>query len=445
MTAQWYCRLGGREVGPLSSQQLLAMSHKGQISPDTPVRQGETGSWVAARSVKGLFSETPKKAATRPPVAKPLATPPPVPAAPVVPDAVVPPPIQPGVPTPPPVRKETPEIRILTDAEPDRPAASARKPYQEYRRQAKQKRDLYVVGGLISVVIVLGAAALYVVLFPPYKSQPAETKPPAEVAVEEPKPAKTPKAEPHETPAKATEQPPMVKWYDATKFWARQVEPAVKTRILSATIVELSAKDAADAAEKAAEKPKSKYLLIRLQTVNYGQTAKVEWPSWNASSAGAGSEPDRVALTDDTGKVYPQIDVKTLPVGDGGGSRLIGKNEWVEDLLAFEAPADGIKFLRLKPPASVFGKRGEFGFEIPKSMIRQGQTPEASSPPKENGQAAELPAKAAPPEPAGEKLDEGQQEFRALQKDIQKTEVKSDLDGAKEESPPPKEKESPKE
>ena len=40
MADEWYCEIAGREIGPLSSEQLRAMAVKGQILPNDCVRQG---------------------------------------------------------------------------------------------------------------------------------------------------------------------------------------------------------------------------------------------------------------------------------------------------------------------------------------------------------------------------------------------------------------------
>ena len=59
MADEWYCEIAGREIGPLSSEQLRAMAARGQILPNDCVRQGAQGSWVLARQVKGLLSTAP--------------------------------------------------------------------------------------------------------------------------------------------------------------------------------------------------------------------------------------------------------------------------------------------------------------------------------------------------------------------------------------------------
>lgn len=58
-TVQWDCKIAGREVGPLSSQQVVEMARTGQLRPDDLVRKGSAGQWVEARRIKGLaFAET---------------------------------------------------------------------------------------------------------------------------------------------------------------------------------------------------------------------------------------------------------------------------------------------------------------------------------------------------------------------------------------------------
>ncbi len=55
MADEWYCEIAGREIGPLSPEQLRAMAVKGQIVSSDCVRQGSQGAWILARQVKGLL------------------------------------------------------------------------------------------------------------------------------------------------------------------------------------------------------------------------------------------------------------------------------------------------------------------------------------------------------------------------------------------------------
>ncbi len=55
MAKDWYCRIAGEELGPFSASQLRALAAEGRLSPGDPLRQGDSGVWVPAASVKGLF------------------------------------------------------------------------------------------------------------------------------------------------------------------------------------------------------------------------------------------------------------------------------------------------------------------------------------------------------------------------------------------------------
>jgi len=78
MSADWFCKIGEKKVGPLNGQQLKTIVAKGQLKPEHLVRRGSEGPWVPAGRIKGLFVEGPTGTAqpqgkTRPPAtAKPL-------------------------------------------------------------------------------------------------------------------------------------------------------------------------------------------------------------------------------------------------------------------------------------------------------------------------------------------------------------------------------------
>jgi hypothetical protein len=57
MSADWFCKVGDKQLGPLTSQQLKAMVAKGKLRPDYPLRRGSEGPWVPAGRVKGLFPD----------------------------------------------------------------------------------------------------------------------------------------------------------------------------------------------------------------------------------------------------------------------------------------------------------------------------------------------------------------------------------------------------
>jgi hypothetical protein len=56
--SQWFYKLMGEEIGPITSAALKSLATAGTIDRDTFVRRG-TSKWVLAVSVKGLFSPAP--------------------------------------------------------------------------------------------------------------------------------------------------------------------------------------------------------------------------------------------------------------------------------------------------------------------------------------------------------------------------------------------------
>lgn len=55
MSGNWYCIAFGIELGPMSQADLARLASRGELSPDSQVREGAAGAWVAARTVAGLF------------------------------------------------------------------------------------------------------------------------------------------------------------------------------------------------------------------------------------------------------------------------------------------------------------------------------------------------------------------------------------------------------
>lgn len=53
MGEQWYCKIVGQEVGPVTSEDLVAMLASGQIDTDDPVRAGTAGAWRPVKEVLG--------------------------------------------------------------------------------------------------------------------------------------------------------------------------------------------------------------------------------------------------------------------------------------------------------------------------------------------------------------------------------------------------------
>ena len=69
MAAQWFAKVCGEVLGPMSPAQLRELARRGAIQPDTSVRKGTDGNWVLAERVKGLFTAPEMRVASAPPSA----------------------------------------------------------------------------------------------------------------------------------------------------------------------------------------------------------------------------------------------------------------------------------------------------------------------------------------------------------------------------------------
>lgn len=56
--AEWFYAQRGVMYGPVTSIDLRAAAHLGFLGPEDLVRRSDRGTWVAARSIRGLFKET---------------------------------------------------------------------------------------------------------------------------------------------------------------------------------------------------------------------------------------------------------------------------------------------------------------------------------------------------------------------------------------------------
>ncbi|MCH8921866.1 MAG: DUF1559 domain-containing protein [Planctomycetes bacterium] len=57
MAANWFLRIDGQSVGPFSAGQLKQKAKSGELAQDGIVRKGESGSWLLASKVEGLFPQ----------------------------------------------------------------------------------------------------------------------------------------------------------------------------------------------------------------------------------------------------------------------------------------------------------------------------------------------------------------------------------------------------
>src|SRR5262245_4236327 len=57
MASDYYCRINGKDLGPVSAKHLRYLAAFGKLSPDDLVRKEGTDEWVRAGSLEGLFAE----------------------------------------------------------------------------------------------------------------------------------------------------------------------------------------------------------------------------------------------------------------------------------------------------------------------------------------------------------------------------------------------------
>jgi uncharacterized tellurite resistance protein B-like protein len=60
MGHSWYCQVDGRDIGPISAQELRKLAATAQLRPTDLVRRDPTANWSAASRVKGLFDTPPQ-------------------------------------------------------------------------------------------------------------------------------------------------------------------------------------------------------------------------------------------------------------------------------------------------------------------------------------------------------------------------------------------------
>ena len=59
MADDWFVKIDNKvESGPISSDTLKQLALEGRIKPDTPLKKGPSGNWIAAGSIKGLAFPT---------------------------------------------------------------------------------------------------------------------------------------------------------------------------------------------------------------------------------------------------------------------------------------------------------------------------------------------------------------------------------------------------
>ncbi len=409
MTAEWYCEIAGREVGPLSPQQLKAMAERGQILPDDGVRRGTQGEWVLARQINGLIptSDLP------PPVVGP-----PVPEVEQPQNGPQPPPAPPPVVRP--KAAEVPDagsIRIVTDP--------PRIKHAPVLPRVKRQRDQQVkmVGALLVSILVLAVVAIYMLTGgdggkhglgkladrtvptapkapqkrgpkkPVYQSpetleklegiisfdEPAEKKRksiadilgmeaekpndrPEEQETEEliEKQTELPIEKQTESPAEEPDVKPNNKNPLLDHEWIDASTSAAVVRFISVRIVSAEVVPSLDGA--AGSSPR---MIITVELRN-GGGRDVDFEGWSR-----GGVAHDAKLFDDAGNVYRPKSVGRAAMPGRGPPMSIAAGRAAREVLAFESPPDEAEYVLIELPAAAFGMDATVRLKIPAEMITE--------------------------------------------------------------------------
>jgi hypothetical protein len=358
MSADWFCKAGGKEVGPFTSQQLKAMVAKGKLKAHYPIRRGSEGPWVPAGRVKGLFPEgaaedakaarpaksgTPSqqaagaakaaKSAGSPKVAKAL---PAAEAAPTPPSADLPVEVSGSG-----GHGKHPAFNIdQFNVDAQLPLMTSRKSSGvPAMKQAERKKAnmilLGVIGGGLLVITIIFTVAILKGAFS--KSEPEKA-------------AKTGEAEEGKTGEKKTD--------DTKKDEAKWIEvgnAARKGNIL--LTVKTPTRGGPPPGSTAEGEDLLTFAVTAKHTKTKGEGEDVEMKVDGFKKA--------VSLKDDanaTLKFFGEVvadDAKSIKPGEKA----------VQFQLVFEAPAKKPKFLHLELPWSVFGEQEMAGFNVPSTKI----------------------------------------------------------------------------
>ena len=68
--SNWIAIINGKEIGPLSSDELRALAKNGRLSSTDKIRKDDSVTWNNASRIKGLFDGEPKSKSISPPVQK---------------------------------------------------------------------------------------------------------------------------------------------------------------------------------------------------------------------------------------------------------------------------------------------------------------------------------------------------------------------------------------
>jgi hypothetical protein len=389
---EWFCEIAGREIGPLSAQQLRAMAGKGQILPSDCVRRGAQGAWVLARQVKGLLPPpamplvSPLRAPTEGRSGERQSTASPLPLGEgqgvrVVGQVGN---LSQGGPHPNPLPKgegtgdedigSVPEMFVpepATDApgafsfDIDRASIASEFRAQrnvgipvlsDLKRRQRQDRKKALIGLLAAGLVALLAASLIL-------SLRTNDQEPGKTGIENvAREARAEKAAP-----KATENSPRESAVGADKRAAKPASVAnwVDASTSPAVVGDVSVKIALVAkAPSHSGRADEGWLLIAVEVRNLGATRKVDFAGWTRDGIAQGAR-----LTDNFGNPYRPKPIGRVSVAGQGPPMSIYPNKSGREVLAFEPPIEKVEFLRLELSAVAFGNEDVVRLRIPAKMI----------------------------------------------------------------------------
>jgi hypothetical protein len=355
MVADWFCKIGGKEVGPLSGQQLKDLVTQGRLLPEHPIRRGGDGPWVPAGRVKGLFpagqapaSHSGRRAApAAPPVAKPIIVPA-AKTAPAPPPADLPAELSVGG-----HGKAHPKYNVDQfdiDVEPVMVSHRRTRGTPGLKKAEQQKLTMILT-------IATGAAlVLAVIIFVIAYANGLLSSRSGETAKNEEAKTEQPVAEKKTEASKTAEEKPKPEakedetWTDSSKPITRGGAEVKLGATTKGAPPENAKLEGAEGAKEA--------LVVNLDVK---ATKPLDYKGWTSLAA-----KRKIVLTDETDKEYA-----LLGVVDRNAGKTLSANESVDVQLIFE-PTKAVKSLRLELPGLGIGDKTPLKFQIPAKAIGSG-------------------------------------------------------------------------
>ncbi len=396
MSADWFCKIGDKKIGPLNGQQLKTIVARGQLKPEHLVRRGSEGPWVAAGRIKGLFPETPAaggqgqgkmpranakplpKAAAKPgapPVAKATSLPTAA-EAPTPPDAEIPQEFTVGG-----QHKHHVEMNFDNLIEATPPTITHRKVRAGGRGKALTKSErrnqnilFACIIGVAAIGLVGSVWAVIRVMTPPAKPQEAVVDPIAAQAAQAADSAKKISKD------SATKKPDQ---QEAEENWANAPDASGPETVIGKVRVKVLTPLRGPPPD-GVETKESDVLIVPVNLELAADAKKpVELTSWADESL-----KNKVSLVDDQKKSYELLG---QIVAFGGDGKAISPGPKLQVRLIFAAPSGKkLKFLHLTlPPAAFRGEGPMIRYVIDPNSIKPAQAdkPDKAAKPEEGGSA----------------------------------------------------------